>query len=373
MKNALTSLSLALLALGAQAQQDAADAPAAPPAPPAPPAVPAMPAPLTLDLTRIAVDSAFAGQVLSHEKLVKGAPYCADAVHETVQPLADGNRIVHKQSSHLCRDGEGRSRQEVERNGRKIVYLRDPVAGEAWLLDPDKKTARYLGGMVSDQVRREHAERQREYSEKMRDYTEKMREYGQKMREWSRQHTERVREALKGSEAASAEAARAALRVERTEREGREVRQVFISTPSEQSEVRIVTLPTPPGAPLAPLPPIPGAVNLRVEKVIGLESAKGEALPAREIDGVKATGQRYTRTIEAGKVGNEKPILITREVWTSPDLQLTLSSQDKDPRSGEQNYQLQNLRRAEPDAALMRVPADYKKSGEPKPRESKKG
>jgi len=45
-------------------------------------------------------------------KLVKGAPYSAEAVTESVQTLADGNRIVRKNSSHIYRDGEGRTRRE---------------------------------------------------------------------------------------------------------------------------------------------------------------------------------------------------------------------------------------------------------------------
>ena len=79
----------------------------------------------------------------------------------------------------------------------------------------------------------------------------------------------------------------------------------------------------------------------------------------KELDGLKASGERTTWTIEAGKVGNEKPIVIVREVWTSPDLMLTLQSRLADPRVGETTYRLANLKRGEPDAALMRVPADY--------------
>ena len=45
--------------------------------------------------------------------LVKGAPYSADAVTETVQTLADGNRIVSKSTSTRYRDKEGRTRQEL--------------------------------------------------------------------------------------------------------------------------------------------------------------------------------------------------------------------------------------------------------------------
>ena len=42
-----------------------------------------------------------------------------------------------------------------------------------------------------------------------------------------------------------------------------------------------------------------------------------------------------------------------------PDLMLTVMSRDFDPRSGEVIYRLQNVKRGEPDAALMRLPADY--------------
>ncbi|MFO1295898.1 MAG: hypothetical protein U1F25_05030 [Rubrivivax sp.] len=83
------------------------------------------------------------------------------------------------------------------------------------------------------------------------------------------------------------------------------------------------------------------------------------ALPARDIDGVRANGERTTWTIEAGRVGNERPIQIVREVWTAPELLLTVSSRDFDPRSGEVNYRLRSLKRGEPEAELMRVPADY--------------
>ena len=33
------------------------------------------------------------------------------------------NRIVNQRSTRQCRDGEGRSRQEVERDGRRVVVL----------------------------------------------------------------------------------------------------------------------------------------------------------------------------------------------------------------------------------------------------------
>ena len=92
-------------------------------------------------------------------------------------------------------------------------------------------------------------------------------------------------------------------------------------------------------------------------------------LGAKDVDGVRANGERTSWTIEAGKLGNEKPIQITREVWTSPDLMVTVMARDFDPRSGETNYRLKNVKRGEPDAALMRVPADFS-SSKPNPRPS---
>ena len=45
-------------------------------------------------------------------KPVANAPYSAESVTEAVQQLADGNRIVHKTTSQVYRDGQGRTRRE---------------------------------------------------------------------------------------------------------------------------------------------------------------------------------------------------------------------------------------------------------------------
>jgi len=109
----------------------------------------------------------------------------------------------------------------------------------------------------------------------------------------------------------------------------------------------------------------PPAVAWRAQALAPRGPGVTQPLGTREIEGQRAHGERTTWTIEAGRVGNERPIEIVREVWTAPDLMLTLSSRDFDPRSGEVNYRLQQLRRGEPDAALMRVPQDYRKAGRP--------
>jgi hypothetical protein len=78
-------------------------------------------------------------------------------------------------------------------------------------------------------------------------------------------------------------------------------------------------------------------------------------------------GERSSRTIEPGRLDNEKPIVITREVWTSPELLLTVRSRDADPRSGETHYRLVNLKRGEPEAALMKPPPDYEQRPQQQP------
>jgi len=372
----------------AHAQQGAGRPASAAPVSAAPPAPPVEPPARVAELPRMDIDTGFASVLMARERVVKGAPYCAEALHETVQPLTDGNRIVHQQSSQLCRDGEGRTRQEVDRQGRRVVYLKDPASGESWLLDPARKTARWLGRPVDVTASRDEAQRQREQAQRQRDYAERMREYAERMREKARQHTDALRERLRrgDSPAASdmppsppAEAAP----VPPTPRpapapEAPPVptasplppappRPVVIAPAGDLHNIRIIEIGAPDGAAI-PTPPIPSAVGLSDERLAAAAGkAKVDTLPAREIEGLAVTGRRITNTIEAGKVGNERPILITTEVWTSPELQLTVSSVRKDPRSGEQNYQLKGIKRGEPDPALMKVPADYRRTGQPAP------
>ncbi|HKT46012.1 MAG TPA: hypothetical protein VJP87_00675 [Candidatus Acidoferrales bacterium] len=106
--------------------------------------------------------------------------------------------------------------------------------------------------------------------------------------------------------------------------------------------------------------PGPGAV---VEKLRKHREAEGdvstEDLGTQTVNGVSAQGKRVTRTIAAGQLGNAKPIVITFESWYSPDLQLVVMSKRSDPRFGTTTYNLTNVQRSEPDAALFTVPSDY--------------
>jgi hypothetical protein len=78
-------------------------------------------------------------------KVVKGAPYSAQAVTEFTQTLADGNRISRTTTSFVARDSEGRTRREQSfgaigpfapsAEGPKIISIHDPVAGASYMLD----------------------------------------------------------------------------------------------------------------------------------------------------------------------------------------------------------------------------------------------
>jgi hypothetical protein len=83
------------------------------------------------------------------------------------------------------------------------------------------------------------------------------------------------------------------------------------------------------------------------------------SLGTQTVNGVQAEGTRYTRTIPAGAIGNQKPIVITTERWFSADLRTVVLTKRSDPRMGETVTQLTNIQRSEPDATLFRVPSDY--------------
>jgi hypothetical protein len=75
------------------------------------------------------------------EKAVKGAPFSAQVTFETSQTLANGAHVSHKMTGTLCRDSEGRTRQELPRDGApEIVFINDNVAGARYNLNMLQRT-----------------------------------------------------------------------------------------------------------------------------------------------------------------------------------------------------------------------------------------
>ena len=80
-------------------------------------------------------------------RVVKGMPYSAEIVTESIQTLGDGNRIVHRSTSRVYRDSEGRVRREEDRPpASPTITITDPVARKSITLDSTKLTARETPG-----------------------------------------------------------------------------------------------------------------------------------------------------------------------------------------------------------------------------------
>jgi hypothetical protein len=235
-------------------------------------------------------------------QVIKGKPYSADTSTETVQTLADGNRIAHRTVSKFYRDSEGRTRREQTFGNvdpehpsphEVKVFIDDPVGGTALVLDPGSKTleklqrTRYLGAVQHDDP----------------------------------------------------DAAQIMLKLAKdSETNGQAPAKVFLSADQHASN--------PDGLAL-----VISDENRNIVK---------EDLGTRNIEGVDCTGTRQTSTIPAGTIGNDKPISIITETWFSEAIGAVVESSSDDPRYGKTTYQLTNLQLSEPPRSLFELPANFK-------------
>ena len=107
---------------------------------------------------------------------------------------------------------------------------------------------------------------------------------------------------------------------------------------------------------------MPGVVTTsKMGATLGIAPSriKTEALGTRTIEGVTATGTQTTRIIDAGSMGNDKPIISVTETWFSPELKMTVLTETDDGQSGHSTMKLVNITRTEPVAQLFQVPSDY--------------
>jgi len=250
-------------------------------------------------------------------KTVKGAPYSAEAVTESVQTLADGNRIVNRGTSSVYRDSEGRTRREQSLKGLGIlggageepaqtIFINDPVAGVTYSLDSRSHTAHKSVPFTF------------EFSRKPGVSTVEGQRFEFKV--------------APGAPAGTASG------------------NVIMTAP----------LLAPAPAPGVRMPhPEEGATTFVFRSKSGNSNEVKEQLGKQTIEGVEAEGTRTTITIPAGEIGNERPIEIVSERWYSPELQLVVMTRHSDPRFGETTYKLTNINRTEPAKSLFEVPAGY--------------
>lgn len=270
---------------------------------------------------------AAASKAAVESRVTPGAPYSAEAISESTQTLADGNRIVQKSVMRIYRDGEGRTRREkIAENGDVVsVSIFDPVAHVSYGLDPQTHTA-YRGVLLVA--------------------TPRVFSRGIPPTEADKRATEMDVAKLKEKIAAEP-------KVRRDPGTG-----AFGVAPPPPP-------PPPPAAAAPPPPPPPPPPGFKGELMGAAADSSEEDLGRQSVEGVTATGTRTTWTIAAGAIGNLQPIKIVSEQWVSPDLQVLVLTKHSDPRTGENIYRLQNIVRAEPDRSLFSVPPDYtlKESG----------
>lgn len=95
-----------------------------------------------------------------------------------------------------------------------------------------------------------------------------------------------------------------------------------------------------------------GAANDRMRYVL-------QRLPDETLMGLRTEHSKATRTVPAGKDGNDRDLTWTVESWYSPDLKLALATVIDDPVKGVTKYEFRDLKRGEPDPSLFLVPPGY--------------
>lgn len=250
----------------------------------------------------IGIEGAIMGPV------VKGEPYTADEVHEATQTLADGTRIHNETKTTVSRDSQGRVRRESP--GQVMIW--DGAAGTSYMLNQSSQTGQKM--QVGFMVRKPLAPGQTPDAP-VRLFT---------------------RPGDDPSETADAF--------------HHQIMVLRDTDPKSIAEAKA-------GGWVAAAGPVEAKAG--VKAATPQKDVKKDVLGSQVIEGVTCDGVRLTSTIEAGAIGNDRPIQVTEERWTSSELKVDLMVRKVDPRTGEDVVRLTNVRRIEPDPALFTVPPGY--------------
>jgi hypothetical protein len=240
---------------------------------------------------------------------VKGAPYTADEIRENTQVLADGTRIHNETKTTVYRDGEGRVRRETPNE----ISIWDPASGTNYVLDPKTMSARQMslhftytrtgpsGATTSGMIGPN----------------------GEKVQTQTFSYSTSTGTSKAGDQP--------------------------VVVMSSNGNVAFGDFAGPGGT-------IKAGIN--TGKIIKVDGKK-ESLGTQTMEGVNAEGDRVTNTIEAGTIGNDRPIQTITERWYSQDLQTNIMTRRSDPRTGEEVFKLTNIHRGEPSPVLFEVPPGY--------------
>jgi hypothetical protein len=83
------------------------------------------------------------------------------------------------------------------------------------------------------------------------------------------------------------------------------------------------------------------------------------SLGQQTISSMTVVGTRETVTTDAGTHGNDRPLVSSKDLWYSPDLQMNLSVIRNDPQFGRQTLTLTDIQRGEPDQSYFAIPPGY--------------
>lgn len=261
---------------------------------------------------------------------VVGAPYSATTNNESVQVLADGNRIVQTNTGTTARDSQGRTRQDTAlpaigilsaSGAPHLVFIQDPIGQKSYTLNLTEKTAREMPMLL----------------------------------EGTNAAGEKFFTRMGAKEPTVVSGQAGTIATQKMDDMSLDTQKVI----AERGQLSAEILGQQADA----------AKKMAMDLKVATERAQisTEDLGTQTMEGVLVTGTRTTRTIPAGQIGNEQPIYIVTEVWTSPELKTVIMSKRSDPRMGEQTFRLTNITRAEPDATLFTVPADFRVVEGPQP------
>lgn len=295
------------------------------------------------------------------EKIVRNAPFSAEAISESLQVLSDGNRIFRTSSNRMFRDSSGRFRREGISNPgtafgayfemQPTILILDPVNGFKYFLNLESKTARkYMLRVprVSTTVGGTF------FPFKTSTPTPTA-GGGQAGSSASAQGTA-------SSPAAAQSEADASAAAKKAREEFTRATETYART-GEAAKAELDRLKTTKVLKAHTFSSGTTFTEFGNTAIVGLgykTESKVEDLGKREIEGVEAEGTRTITTIPAGAIGNERPIDIVYERWYSKDLEMIISSKHSDPRFGDQTYKLINIIRADPELTLFTLPADFK-------------
>jgi hypothetical protein len=96
--------------------------------------------------------------------------------------------------------------------------------------------------------------------------------------------------------------------------------------------------------------PLPDGSGIRTHEDLGVGNTAG----------VDTHGYRETLTLNPGVMGNDKPMVTTREFWYSAQLGFNLISMVDDPQNGKQVFTVKDLSTSEPELSYFDVPEGYK-------------